>query len=246
MADTDTQLEFKKRARRRLVGAAAIALFAAIILPMIMDREPRQAGQDIQIRIPSQEGANFASRAIQGTDPAPAQPKLPESVASVPAVPVAQVSSPLTEKLTPPAPRASEPRPVAEASHPKADKKPEPEKKPSPEKKPEVARKPAEAGSKTTDPEAARAAAILGGGSAETRAPVAENKGFVVQLGAFKDAANAASIRARAKAEGYNAYAERLGDKTRVRAGPFPTREEAEKAAAKLSHAGLSAIVAAQ
>jgi DedD protein len=40
-------LDIKKRARRRLVGAAALALLAAIVLPMMMDQEPRSASQDI-------------------------------------------------------------------------------------------------------------------------------------------------------------------------------------------------------
>jgi DedD protein len=59
MAEKDTSpdadLQLKKRARRRLVGAAALALFAVIVLPMVMDREPRPMTQDIQVRIPSQD-----------------------------------------------------------------------------------------------------------------------------------------------------------------------------------------------
>jgi DedD protein len=48
----------KKRARRRLIGAVALALFAAIILPMVMDHQPAPPLKDIQVRIPSpDEGA---------------------------------------------------------------------------------------------------------------------------------------------------------------------------------------------
>ena len=43
----------KKRARRRLIGAVALALFAAIILPMVMDHQPAPPLKDIQVRIPS-------------------------------------------------------------------------------------------------------------------------------------------------------------------------------------------------
>ncbi|HQE38448.1 MAG TPA: SPOR domain-containing protein, partial [Zoogloea sp.] len=74
MADNDSQIDLKKRARRRLVGSAALALAAAIVLPMVMDHEPRPASQDVQIRIPSQEGSNFTSRVITGKAPAPSQP----------------------------------------------------------------------------------------------------------------------------------------------------------------------------
>lgn len=57
MADKDAQLELKKRARRRLVGAVALALLAVIVLPMVMDDEPRTGSQDIQVRIPSRDGS---------------------------------------------------------------------------------------------------------------------------------------------------------------------------------------------
>ncbi|MFT3736748.1 MAG: SPOR domain-containing protein [Rhodocyclaceae bacterium] len=64
MAENDAQLELKKRARRRLIGAVALALAAIIFLPMVMDSEPRQTGNELQIRIPSQEGSNYTSRVI--------------------------------------------------------------------------------------------------------------------------------------------------------------------------------------
>ncbi len=51
----DPQLQFKKRARRRLVGAIAFAGLAAVVLPMVMDEEPKQPAQDVQIRIPGQD-----------------------------------------------------------------------------------------------------------------------------------------------------------------------------------------------
>lgn len=48
----------KKRARRRLIGAVALALLAAIVLPMVMDHQPAPPLKDIQVRIPSpDEGA---------------------------------------------------------------------------------------------------------------------------------------------------------------------------------------------
>ncbi|MDR0379669.1 MAG: SPOR domain-containing protein, partial [Candidatus Accumulibacter sp.] len=54
MSDSsDTNLQLKKRARRRLVGAVAFAGLAVVILPMVMDGEPRQPAQEVQIRIPA-------------------------------------------------------------------------------------------------------------------------------------------------------------------------------------------------
>ena len=60
VASLDGQLELKKRARRRLVGAAALALLAAVVLPMVMDHEPRQPAQDVVERsrpAPRHDGA---------------------------------------------------------------------------------------------------------------------------------------------------------------------------------------------
>lgn len=45
--------QLKKRARRRLIGAAALAMLAAIVLPMVMDHQPAPPLRDIQVRIPS-------------------------------------------------------------------------------------------------------------------------------------------------------------------------------------------------
>jgi DedD protein len=43
MEDNDAQSQLKKRARRRLVGAVAFASVVAVVLPMVMDHQPRQA-----------------------------------------------------------------------------------------------------------------------------------------------------------------------------------------------------------
>lgn len=71
---------------------------------------------------------------------------------------------------------------------------------------------------------------------------------WVVQLGAFSDTANVDRVRTRVKAQGYNVFTEKLpgagGARTRVRAGPFASREAAEQAKAKLALAGLQGIVA--
>jgi DedD protein len=54
---TDPVLPEKKRARRRLVGAIALALAAAVGLPMLLDSEPKPLAGDIAIQIPSKEKA---------------------------------------------------------------------------------------------------------------------------------------------------------------------------------------------
>jgi DedD protein len=49
----DPMLPEKKRARRRLVGARALALAAAVGLPMLLDSEPKPLAGDIAIQIPA-------------------------------------------------------------------------------------------------------------------------------------------------------------------------------------------------
>lgn len=53
----DPMLPEKKRARRRLVGAIALALAAAVGLPMLLDSAPKPLAGDIAIQIPSKDKA---------------------------------------------------------------------------------------------------------------------------------------------------------------------------------------------
>ena len=70
MSDEEAQL--RRRARRRLIGAVTLVTVMVVALPMLLDGESRQSGQDISINIPSQgSSGDFASSAV----PAPAQPK---------------------------------------------------------------------------------------------------------------------------------------------------------------------------
>lgn len=112
----------KKRARRRLIGAVALALFAAIILPMVMDHQPAPPLKDIQVRIPSpDEGAT------QKVSP-PAKP-----VAKTDIKPIAKPEPKPEPK--PEAKQESKPEPKPEAKpEPKPEAKPEPksEAKPAP------------------------------------------------------------------------------------------------------------------
>ncbi len=71
---------------------------------------------------------------------------------------------------------------------------------------------------------------------------------FVVQLGAFSDPVKARQQQQGLVQKGTKAYTETLkvdkGEITRVRVGPFPTREEAEDAREKLKKLGLDGVVA--
>jgi DedD protein len=58
----EQEIQFKKRARRRLVGAIALVLLMVTILPMVLDdRSATLSQQEITISIPSQDGDDFTS-----------------------------------------------------------------------------------------------------------------------------------------------------------------------------------------
>jgi DedD protein len=223
----EDNLELKKRARRRLVGAAALALLAAIVLPMVMDQEPRPLNQDVQIQIPRQEGDNFTARPI--APPAvvanPDTPAEPESPGATP--PVRPTPAPAAEAAKPPPSKPETPKPeTVKADAPKV----EPPKPASSKAEAPKAEAPKTEAPKT---EVSRAEALLSG-QAET---------YVVQLGAYKDEANVASLRDKLKTEGFTAYTEKVADKTRVRVGPYPNRDAADKAAERLRKIGLNGVV---
>jgi len=71
-------------------------------------------------------------------------------------------------------------------------------------------------------------------------------QGFAVQVGAYRDEKTLSEARAKLAAAGLAHYTERLEGSqglTRLRAGPFPTREAAEKARAALKGSALDGQV---
>lgn len=240
MADSATSLDqqpdLKKRARRRLVGAAALALLAAIVLPMVMDHEPRPAGQDIQVVIPAQDSPAGVAARILPSKPAAAPLPPPTAVTPTPeaAAPkaakadaaVAGEAAALADKAVAGAAKAPEAAKAEKAIAPKpADHA--------------AAPKPAEkSAAKPVEPKADEARALANGGATE----------WVVQLGAYKEAGNVKLLLSKLKGMGVTAYTEKFdspqGPRTRVRAGPFATREAAEKARAKAKIVGVDGPVA--
>jgi DedD protein len=64
----------------------------------------------------------------------------------------------------------------------------------------------------------------------------------VLQVAALSDQAKADELRAKLKNAGISAYTQKTpSGVTRVRVGPFSSKEEAEKVKAKLSSMGLKA-----
>ena len=218
-AAPDSDLQLKKRARRRLVGAIALALLAAIVLPMVMDHEPRPSQQDIQVRIPSQDAGSFTSRVLPGTPTA------------TPLPPVAEAKKP-------------EPKPELNAEDAEPALAPKPEIKPDPKPDPKPAAKP-EPRHETKSAETLRAEQILAGGDApkaEAAKSEPANTQWVLQLGAYAEQGNVKVLQGKIKELGYPSYTEKVstpqGERIRVRAGPFNSKAAAEKAQGRLKQIG--------
>ncbi len=239
MPEDDAQLPLKKRARRRLVGAIALAVLAAVVLPMVMDQAPQAPVADVQIRIPGQEQVPPFKPAV-AAKPVDASP-----------APVAPADKPVAAPVekTVPAAKPAENPPPEKAAKP-ADK---PADKPTEKPVPKAADKPLEKAAEkpAAKDDSQRVAALLAGKSAESAKPAPAAGGeYVVLIGAFANPANVKQLQTKLGELNIKVYTEVLdspqGKKTRVRAGPFPNRDAAEKALDRMKRIGVNGVVAAK
>ncbi len=223
MADNDEALELRRRARRRLIGALALVLALVIVPPWVMDLEPKPVATNLAVEIPKQDAG--------GLKPPPALPPAAASAkAAAGAAPPAEAKGgaiPRPPDVNPDTGKTGE-RPKQEAAKP-------------PPPKPEAVARAASQDPARKEPEAKRAEGIL---SAETA--------YLVPLGAFANKENVKALEAKLAKAGVTYYTETVttpaGEQTRVRAGPFPSREAAEKGRERLKTLGLSpgAVIARQ
>jgi DedD protein len=256
---SEANLQLKKRARRRLVGAVAFAGLAAVVLPMVMDEEPKQQLQDVQIRIPGQEQAPpFAPKlepantetkeapapVPETAPPPPAPPPAPPAVTSV----APPVETPVKKPVEKPAVKPVEKPPEKLAAKPVE----KPVEKPATKPADKAAEKAAE---KQKQAEAQRVAAILSGKTtdpapAKANSASSGNGPFVILIGTFANTANVRQLQKKIGEIGIKVETEPLespdGMKTRVRAGSFSTLEAAEKALAKIRNIGLDGKIVAK
>jgi len=233
----------KRRARRRLIGSIALVLGIIVFLPMVFDSGPRPIADDIVVQIPEPNtpfAGSSAPLAPSAPDaavaPAPATPEPAPSEPSPVAAPAKTeaeapkaTASARTPTSAPPAASASGPAPTAQAPASTAPGAPS-------------------APSATTDAEGARALALLEGRAPETRpAAPAAKAAFALQIGAFTSAEAVRDVRNRLTSAGLVSYTEVIatqqGKRTRVRVGPFATRESADQARSKVRSLGLDATV---
>lgn len=232
----------RRRARRRLVGAVALALLAVVVLPMIFDPEPRPLGGNVEIHIPGQNTAFNAPpeptpQAQGSTQPLPAAPveTLAANSEALPALPP-------TLESAPPPPIA--PAPVKKPEIVKPAPKPTPKVPEKPVEKP-VPGKPAEP-KVTTKPAPAKAEPAKQTASNDAPAkPTVDfsSRGYFLQLGAFSNESNARQLADRAKSAGINASVVSSAGQSKVRVGPYGERDKALEMQAKLKDKGLKSVL---
>jgi DedD protein len=239
--------ELRRRARRRLVGAVVLALAAAVLVPMLLESDPKPLGEDVSVKIPPVDEGKFVSklgeksRAAEVAPPVkPAPAPTAKSADAATAASAKDVSrestgSTATKQPTPDAMPAGQgvKTPAKEASAAQAKDSSSPSNVSQANTTPPP--KPASDATPSTSTEPAK--------GAKPFAPA-----FSVQLAAFADDRGANALANRLKKSGYPAYTEPYatsqGTLWRVRVGPYVTREQAETARAKLKADGQNGIIA--
>ncbi len=224
-SQNEQEIQFKKRARRRLVGAVALVLLMIVLLPMLLEDKVAQAPkEDVVISIPSQDNqleTKPESEPVKQVEPVQASPvtapvvntpavedKAPESSAPINQSPVSQ-----PKPVDPPAPLVeSKPAPVVPEAQ--TTKKEEPKLKPV---------------AKVEDKAKSEAAHVF------------------VQIGVFSDPENVKKMQAQLSDKGLKSHSELIdtskGKKTRLRVGPYLSKKEAETALQKVKALGLAGMV---
>ena len=223
------------RARRRLAGAVALVLAAVIVLPMLLDGEPRPVPAGIEIAVPERQSPfNPTLSAPPLTDDGTAA----SGEAAITEAEVGNVDVPTTD-LTPSA--------QSEAAMPQAKPVPdlaakaEPPAQPQPETKP--AAPPVAAPAAPGRDQTAEALTILEGRKPAPAA--APSAAYVLQVASYGTDSDARSRLDKLKSEGVsNAYLEPAtvnGKQTfRLRVGPFDSRAAAQAAQARLRTLGYA------
>jgi len=231
----DNAEQLRRRANRRLLGASILLLVAIIAVPMFLEREPPPLPDNVDVRIPPVEGTKFEPRLADGKKAAAEKPAeiaaINEPVGAQAGATVAPAAAPTA------APAAATPAPVTPPAASVAPAKPA-------EAPKAAVKEPPKAAARETPKEPPKAATKEPARTAE--APRKPGQ-LAVQVIAVRDPATAKSLYDKAKALKFPVYTEKIdvsnGVVTRVRVGPYDSKQQAEAARAKLAQAGFEAKV---
>jgi len=206
----------RRRARHRLIGASVLVIVGVVGFPLLFDTQPRAVS--VVVALVNQDRVN--SKPLASASSATKQTPLSTGAGLDPKEEVVAKPEPKAESAV------AYVAPVAKAEA----VKPEPAKaEVAKVEAPKTEIKPAEAKPADAKPAAS-----------DTKADASR---FVVQVGAFSDEAKAREVRSKLEKAGYKTYTHvadtKEGKRTRVRVGPFTSRDEADKAAQKIKQLQL-------
>ncbi len=234
-AAPDAVAAARSRARQRLIGATVLLGIGVIGFPLLFETQPRPIAVDIPIEIPRKDGApplllpapaSSAALAVKAAAAVPdgaaprsdtraALPEIVERVDEADREPHAKPGAGSASARAGASSAAAAPKPPAAASRP-------------------APARPVEDG--------ARAQALLNGQAASAAAAR-----VVVQVGAYGDADKLREARQKLEKLGLKTYTQVVevdgAKRTRVRVGPFESRADADKAAARIKAAGLPVAI---
>lgn len=261
--------DLKRRARRRLVGAIILALVVAVVVPMLLESDPKPLGEDVAVKIPPVDDGKFVNRLTDKS--ALARPDAAKAPVQKAEGKVEGKSEARPEARQEP-PKA-EPDAIARMAEQKSDALKLDAQKSDAQKseavktdavKADVPKDTPKAESPKADGAKAEAAKPDPLPAADAKAApaspakalpaqvanAAPNGDFAVQVFAFSDNYGANSLVGKLKRAGYPAYAEQVntskGTLWRVRIGPYASRETAGSARDKLKVEGYNGIVASK
>ncbi|MFN7644344.1 MAG: SPOR domain-containing protein [Burkholderiales bacterium] len=239
--DVDPALPQKKRARHRLIGAIALCLLAAIVVPLLLDSEPTRPSSEVAIVIPSRDtplparvaeskagdakGGEAKSADSKSSDSKAADSKGADSKSTD----TKSTDSKSTDSKGTDAKSGDAKGTDAKGSDAKS------------------------ADAKPADPKSAKAEPRKDGKDeiaqlADAAQARAKGEGrYLLQVGAYANESGAAIAVERVQATGLRAFTEKIktdrGDRVRVRVGPFTTRDAAEQARIQLQAAGVQSAM---
>jgi DedD protein len=244
----------RARNRRRLIGAAALLLAVVIVVPLILDPAPRPLPPSVPIVLPG-EKTPFTPRLSlpqNGAAPLAPPPDVRENGAVEPAVADAARGDTVgvdaakaakgdgagSEVTRPDGAKAGAAQPATTTSDAKVETGKAAAAKAAQDKRDAKAKR-----------DEIRARDALEGKVAATE-PGAPAKGrYVVQAAALANEVAANDLAERIRQAGITSYTERVqaGDlvRWRVRAGPYATRDDAQRARGRLKDLGIEATLVA-
>ena len=253
----------RRRAKHRLIGATVLVAVGVIGFPVLFDNQPRPIPVDLPINIPDKNTVKPLGSLPLGNGVAGSK-IIDETAAPEAPAPVATVVSPAAKPTVVTTPAAS--MPTAAASRPavgtlgntsavvtaKPATKPneKPPEKPMEKVRPESTSRPMPVQPEPAKVHGSKAQSLLEGKEVFVPSNVSISAGavrYVVQVGAFSDAVKAREARIKLESAGLKTYTQvvtpKEGRRIRVRVGPFESRAEVDKVAAKVKRLDLPAAI---